>query len=178
MPYNAPESAYGLWSTAIGFPDTRIGSFQSFHCLGRLLQLKQLKQLGHSRRSRFSRRSRLPPPGTMKRLPISASATQNPVMATTSLVTFRHGVVANTAVLRRLWAIEALGCSFVLKDNGGFRVVHWDKLTPADDAFLRAHRDDVRRLIAYQADDSHLFTDQSQAQPVSLPDDAALRRTA
>ena len=99
-------------------------------------------------------------------------------MATTSLVTFRDGFVASVTVLQRLWAIEALGCSFALKDDGGFHVVHWDKLMPADDAFLRAHRDEVRRLIAYQADESHLFTDQSQAQRGYLPDDATQRRTA
>ena len=99
-------------------------------------------------------------------------------LATTSLVTFRDGVVASTSVLRRLWAIEARGCSFVLKDDGGFHVVHWDKLTPADDAFLRANRGEVRRLLAYQADDSHLCTDQSQAQPERLPDDAPQRRSA
>ena len=99
-------------------------------------------------------------------------------MATTSVVTFRDGFVASVTVLKRLWAIEALGCSFALKDDGGFRVVPWDKLTPADDAFLRAHRDEARRLVAHQADNSHLFTDQSQAQPGRLPDDAPQRRTA
>ncbi len=110
-------------------------------------------------------RSRVPPRG---KLPL----------ATTSLVTFRDGFVASVTVLQRLWAIEALGCSFALKDDGGFHVVHWDKLMPADDAFLRAHRDEVRRLIAYQADDSHLFADQSRAQQGRLPDDATQRRTA
>ena len=86
--------------------------------------------------------------------------------------------MASVTVLKRLWAIEALGCSFALKDDGGFRVVPWDKLTPADDVFLRAHRDEARRILRYQADDSHLFTDQSQAPRGYLPDNAPQRRLA
>ena len=94
------------------------------------------------------------------------------------LVTFRGDFVADLALVKRLWDIEARGCSFHRKDDGGFRVVPKGQLTPDEVDFFRARRDEARRVLAYQADDGHLFTDQSQAQPGRLPDDAPQRRTA
>jgi hypothetical protein len=78
-------------------------------------------------------------------------------MASSELVTFRGGFVADWAIVRRLLDIEARGCSFQLEDGGPFRVVPPDRLTAEDVAFLRARRDEARACIEYQADDSHLF---------------------
>ncbi len=78
-------------------------------------------------------------------------------MASSELVTFRGGFVADWLVVRRLLEIEERGCSFQLEDGGRFRVVHPDRLTADDVAFLRARRDEARQVLEYQADDSHLF---------------------
>ena len=94
------------------------------------------------------------------------------------LVTFKGGFVASLEVVQRLLAIEARGARFVSLAGGRFKVDPPSVLTPEDVAFLAAHRDEARRVLAYQADDAHLFTDQSQAQPGRLPDDAPQRRTA
>lgn len=75
-----------------------------------------------------------------------------------ALVTFRGGFVADWAVVARLLDLEARGCSFRLEDGGRFRIVPSDRLTPDDVAFLRARRDEARQVLAYQADDAHLFT--------------------
>ena len=75
------------------------------------------------------------------------------------LVTYRGGFVANWTVVSRLLDLEARGGTFELLDDGRFRVVPPSLLTPDDLAFLRANRDEARRVVAYQADDSHLFTD-------------------
>ena len=80
-----------------------------------------------------------------------------------TLVTFRGGFVADRAIVRRLWDLQARGCSFQLEGGGQFRVVPPDRLTADDVAFLRQRRDEARQVIAYVADDSHLFTDQSLA---------------
>ncbi len=94
------------------------------------------------------------------------------------LVTFRGGFVASLEVVERLLAIEARGARFVPLAGGRFKVDPPSVLTPEDTTFLAAHRDEARRVLAYQADDAHLFTDQSQAQPGRRPDDAPQRRTA
>jgi hypothetical protein len=94
------------------------------------------------------------------------------------LVTFRGGFVASLVVVERLFTIEARGARFVSLLDGRFKVEPPSALTFEDSAFLKAHRDEARRVLSYQADDSHLFTDQSQAQSVRLPDDATQRRTA
>jgi len=75
------------------------------------------------------------------------------------LVTFRGGFVADWAVVHWLFDLEARGCTFRLEGGGRFRVIPPDRLTAADVAFLRQHRDQARQVIAYVADDSHLFTD-------------------
>ena len=95
-----------------------------------------------------------------------------------AFVTFRGGFVADETIVRRLWDLQARGCSFQLEGGGQFRVVPPDRLTVDDVAFLRQRRDEARQVIAYVADDSHLFTDQSQAQPERLPEDEPQRRTA
>ena len=75
-----------------------------------------------------------------------------------ALVTFRGGFVADWAIVQRLLAIEARGCSFHLEGGGRFRVVPPDRLTAEDVALLQAHRDEARQVLEYQADDSHLWT--------------------
>ena len=67
------------------------------------------------------------------------------------LVTFRGGFVADWAVVSRLLDIEARGCSFRLEDGGRFRVVPPDRLTADDVVFLRARRDEARRILEYDA---------------------------
>ena len=66
--------------------------------------------------------------------------------------------MADWTVVQRLLEIEARGCSFRLEESGRFRVLPPDRLTSNDVAFLRAHRDEARQVLEYQADDSHLFT--------------------
>ena len=92
------------------------------------------------------------------------------------LVTFRGGFVASLEVVQRLLAIEARGARFVSQVDGRFKVDPPSAMTPEDATFLKVHRDEARRVLAYQADDAHLFTDQSQAQPCRVPDDG--RKTA
>jgi hypothetical protein len=75
-----------------------------------------------------------------------------------TLVTFRGGFVADWVVVRRLLDIEARGCSFRLEEGGRFRVLPPDRLTPDDVSFLKARRNEARRVLEYQADDSHLIT--------------------
>lgn len=76
-----------------------------------------------------------------------------------ALVHFRGGFVADWAVVSRLLDLEARGARFELKPDGGFRVVPSSVLMPEDTAFLRAHRNEARRVLEYQANDSHLFSD-------------------
>jgi hypothetical protein len=82
-----------------------------------------------------------------------------PAISEATLVTFRGGFVADWAVVSRLLALEQRGARFELKDDGGFRVIPPNVLTTEDTDFLRAHRAEARRVLEYQADDSHLFTD-------------------
>ena len=65
--------------------------------------------------------------------------------------------MADWTVVARLLELESRGCSFRLEDGGRFRVLPPDLLTADDISFLRARRDEARRVLAYQADDSHLF---------------------
>ncbi len=85
------------------------------------------------------------------------------------LVTFKGGFIASLELVERLLAIEARGARFV-PVGGRFKVDPLSTLTPEDTTFLKAHRDEARRVLAYQADDSHLFVDRSRAQPARLPD--------
>jgi hypothetical protein len=70
-------------------------------------------------------------------------------MASSNLVTFRDGFVADWPLVARLLDIEARGCAFHLDDGGRFRVTPPDRLTADDVVFLRARRDEARRVIAY-----------------------------
>ena len=72
------------------------------------------------------------------------------------LITFRDGTVASLAVLECLWAIEARGGIFVLTDNGGYDIEPEGILTRNERVFLLDHQEEARRLVRYQADDSHL----------------------
>ena len=94
------------------------------------------------------------------------------------LVLLRGGCVAFLEVVERLLAVEARGAKFVAQADGRFKVEPLTALTPEDATFLKAHRDEARRVLAYQADDAHPFTDQSRAQPGRVPDDGPQRRTA
>ncbi len=94
------------------------------------------------------------------------------------LVVFKGGFTASLEVVERLLAIEARGARFVSQVDGRFRVDPPSAMTPEDARFLKAHRDEARRVLAYQADDAHLFTDQSLAQPGRVPDDGSQRRSA
>jgi hypothetical protein len=58
--------------------------------------------------------------------------------------------------LERLWAIEGRGATFVLTDDGGFLVTPRGIVTDSEHVFLLEHRDEARRLVRFQADDSHL----------------------
>jgi hypothetical protein len=70
-------------------------------------------------------------------------------MASSDIVTFRDGFVASWPTVQRLLDLEARGANFELLPDDRFRVVPADMLTPADVAFLRAHRDEARQVIAY-----------------------------
>ena len=94
------------------------------------------------------------------------------------LVTFKGGFVAPLEIVERLLTIEARGARFVSLLDGRFKVEPPSALTFEDSAFLKAHRDEARRVLSYQADDSHLWDDKGQAPPVSLPSDQPQRRTA
>ena len=73
------------------------------------------------------------------------------------LVTFRGGFMADFCIVRRLLDLEARGATFRLDPDDRFTVIPSSVLTAEDRVFLRAHRDEARRVLAYQADDSHLF---------------------
>jgi hypothetical protein len=71
-------------------------------------------------------------------------------------ITLRHGKVVSLSVMLRLWAIEARGGRFNVSAGGGLQVTPRGSVTPTDCAFLREHRDEARRLVEYQPDDSCL----------------------
>ncbi len=83
-----------------------------------------------------------------------------PVLSDThALVTFRGGFVADWAVVHRLLELEARGARFLLLAGGRFRVEPPALLDEESREFLRAHRDEARRVLEYQASDEHLFSD-------------------
>lgn len=75
------------------------------------------------------------------------------------LVTFRDGVTAARAVVERLLDLEGRGAAFRLEAGGRFSVTPHSVLTSDDIAFLQAHRNEARRILEYQADDTHLSRD-------------------
>ena len=66
-----------------------------------------------------------------------------------ALVTFRGGFVAHWEIVQRLLDLESHDCTFSLVSHGRFRVAPPDRLTADDSAFLRAHRNEARRVIEY-----------------------------
>jgi len=70
------------------------------------------------------------------------------------LVTLKGGYVVDWTVAGRLLDIEARGGRFELLADGRFRVVPSSVLTAEDVAFLREHRDEARRVVAYDADEA------------------------
>lgn len=89
----------------------------------------------------------------MKGTTLAATLSEAP-----TLVTFRGGFTANRVVWAKLLDIEARGCTFELLADGRICIRPPGQLTPDEIAFLRQHRDEARRVLQYQADDSHLFT--------------------
>ena len=79
-------------------------------------------------------------------------------MAPSKTVTFRDGTVASLPVLQCLWNIEARGGTFVLLDGDGFRIEPTSCITPAEQTFLKAHREEAGKLVRYVVDDTHLRT--------------------
>ena len=75
------------------------------------------------------------------------------------LVTFRGGFVADWGVVSRLLDLEARGAKFELLPDGRIRVSPPELLDAETRVYLRARRDEARRVLEYQADDSHLFSD-------------------
>lgn len=72
-----------------------------------------------------------------------------PTTASSSeLVVLRNGPAVPVALLRRLWALEDRGCRFTLEDDA-VRIRPASAVTPEDLAYLRAHRQAVRELVAY-----------------------------
>jgi hypothetical protein len=95
-------------------------------------------------------------------------------------VLYRGGFSADWAVVSRLLALEQRGATFTLRDDGGFRVMPASVLTEDDRIFLRAHRAEARAVIAYQADDRHLFDDRPSdgraVKPEAEPDHGGEQR--
>jgi hypothetical protein len=71
-------------------------------------------------------------------------------------VTFLDGTVASLPVVQCLWKIEARGATFVLLDGDGFRIEPSSCITPDEQVFLKAHREEAGRIVRYVADDTHL----------------------
>ena len=78
---------------------------------------------------------------------------------------FRDGTTGNPAVLQALWEIENMRekVTFVrTASSPGYRIeiagrpAADDFLSFAQRIFLLQHREEVRKLLAYEADDSHL----------------------
>jgi hypothetical protein len=72
------------------------------------------------------------------------------------VVTLRGGVTVSSDVLVKLLDIEARCCTFKLLANGRICITPSGRLSPEEIDFLRRHRDEARRVLEYQADDSHL----------------------
>ena len=80
-------------------------------------------------------------------------------------VIFRDGTTGNPAVLKALWEIENMQekVTFVRTElPPGYRIevagrpAPEDFLSFAQRVFLLQHREEVKKLLAYEADDSHL----------------------
>ena len=81
----------------------------------------------------------------------------NPTVDADQTVRMRDGQIVSLEVLRRLWAVEARGGSFVTVD-GGFDVEPDSTLTATDRAFILGNLDEAIRIVHLQeADDSRLY---------------------
>jgi hypothetical protein len=92
---------------------------------------------------------------------ICASSHASPVVPGSDepvFVTLSGGFVADWSVVCRLIALEARGARFAMTADGELQMTPESMLTANDVAFLRARTDEVRRVLEYQADDSHLFS--------------------
>lgn len=87
-----------------------------------------------------------------------------------TVAVYRGGFVANPAVVACLLAIEGRGARFLPQPDGSFRVERHELVTAEERAFLRAHLAEARRVVHYQADDAHLFSDTRLAQPARVPE--------
>lgn len=76
-----------------------------------------------------------------------------PATSEATVVVFRGGFSADWRVVSLLLDLERRGARFILKPDGGFRVEPAQLLTPEEIRFLRAHRDEARRVLSYNADD-------------------------
>jgi hypothetical protein len=70
-------------------------------------------------------------------------------MASSNLVTFQGGFVADMAVVARLIDIESRGGRLQLEPAGHFRVVPPAVLTPEDIQVLHQRRKEARAIIEY-----------------------------
>ena len=70
-------------------------------------------------------------------------------MASSELVTFRGGFVADWQVVQRILDLETRGCRFQVEQGGRFRVIPPDKLTSDDVEFLLRRRDEARAVLDY-----------------------------
>jgi hypothetical protein len=66
------------------------------------------------------------------------------------LVTFRGGFVADWHVVSKLLDLEARGARFELLADGRIRVSPAELLDSDSREFLRARRDEARRVLQYQ----------------------------
>lgn len=73
-----------------------------------------------------------------------------------TVITLRGGITVSWAVVLKLLEIEGRGCTFELCPDGGICVRPSGRMTPSEIEFLREHRDEARRIVAYEADDAHL----------------------
>jgi hypothetical protein len=87
-------------------------------------------------------------------------------MTGSEVITLRDGTVVSLAVLKCLWAIEARGGRLNRTDDGGFQVTPQGIVTPNERVFLLENQDEARRLVRYQADDSHLTDAAALSSPV------------
>jgi hypothetical protein len=71
---------------------------------------------------------------------------------TPTIVTLRGGLAVSWSVVAKLIDLEFRGAKFELLDDGHFKVVPSSVLTADDTAFLKAHRDEARRVIEYDVD--------------------------
>jgi hypothetical protein len=69
-------------------------------------------------------------------------------------VTFSGGFTADLAVVSRLLDLEARGASFAVLPDGRIRVSPPGLMTADERDFLRANREEARRVLSYRADDA------------------------